>query len=216
MKQKLIITAALLISAFTTFSQNRTSYGLSLGYDQNMFYDQNLSGSVSNEIPDFNIEGHINYHFGEKMILRTELRYSNLSFQKDYTLGADTDDLDITKLASNNIGFTPHFDYKLFSVGKLDMYSSLGLRFEFTFDDFYRSYTNNGDKMNADYFNTYFEEHTKTMFGATVGLLLKMNLGENTSLTLSPEYASYFSSYYVENKMALQRISANIGLEWRF
>lgn len=216
MKQKLIITAVLLISAFTTFSQNRTSFGVSLGYDQNMYYDQYLSGTVSNEIPDFSIGGNINYHFGEKMILRTELKYSNLSFQKDYSIGTDADDLDITKLASNNIGIIPHFDYKLFSIGKLDLYSSVGLRFEITFDDFYRSYTNAGDRMNADYFNTYFEEHSQSMFGATVGFLFKMNLGENTALTLSPEYTSYFSEFYDENQMALQRASVNLGLEWRF
>lgn len=216
MKQKLFITAVLLISAMTTFSQNSTSFGVNVGYDQNMYLNSNLLGTVSNELPDISIGADITYYIGEKMRLRTELRYSNISFQKEYAKGIDDDNLGVTKLATNNIGLVPHFDYKLFSLGKLDLYSTAGLRFEITLDDYYRSYTVAGERMSQDYYNSYFEKHASTMLGATAGFLFKLNLGENTALTLSPEYTGYFWKYYDKNDKALQRASLNIGLEWKF
>ena len=216
MKQKLFITAVLLISALATFSQNSSSFGVNVGYDQNMFITSNLEGNVTNELPDMSIGANLIYGFGEKVRLRAELRYSNISYTQNYLKpSTDVDNVELSKITANNIGIVPHLDYKLFNLGKMDVYATAGLRYEFNLGDYVRTYTYAGDLFGTDYTPTT-ETHAKSMMGATLGFLFKVNVSEKAALTLSPEYTSYFWKYYDQNEMAFQRASLNFGFEWRF
>ena len=216
MKQKLFITAVLLISAISTFSQTGTSFGLNFGYDSNMYHTKNLSGVVSNEIPDFSIGGNLIYDLGEKSRLRVELRYSNISYTQHYDYpSSNLNNLELSKITANNIGIVPHFDYTLFSLGKLDVLGTAGLRFEIDLGNYVRSYTYAGDLTDYDH-TPSSEVHSKAMLGATAGLLFKLNVGDNAAITLSPEYTSFFGQYFDQNQTVLQRFSGNLGFEWRF
>ncbi len=223
MNYKKLLVFGFVILSYVGFSQNDVSIGFSGGYDYNYGHMLNpRNGINSNAIPDFNVGADISWYLGERIRIRAELRYTNFSFTRDLQIPQNGNDKNMknTILTVNNLDFAPHFDFRLFSLKKLDCYITAGLKAEFNIGDYARSYTYGGEKSNYDSYITdrYNGQtgHINTLAGAVGGLILKYNVNEQLGITLKPEYTSFFNYFYDQNDMPLQRGSLNVGLEWRF
>ena len=215
MNTKLTVLVMLMIVSLRGLSQSEMSFGITTGYDQNYCLFQDLPDETFNQVPDFNIGANVAWYLGERIRVRGEVKYVNLSFTRNFsTLEAD-DNIDFTKLSVNNINLNPRFDYRLFSLKKFDCYFTTGLRFEFTLGDLVRTYNYAGENLDTDYIGIG-EKHASAMAGATGGFIFKYNFTPEFAFTLTPEYTSFFSEFYQRNNMALQRASLNIGFEWAF
>ena len=180
----------------------------------NTHYLGDLRKLNTNEFPDFSGGVNLIYYLGEKFRLRAETDYSNISFTRDYQTDAAVDNnVALTKMSINNISLNPHVDYRLFSLGSLDLYASAGLRFEFTLSDWQRTYNQAGDLLDGKYL---LDEINPGQAGGTGGLILKYNISDNWGIQIAPEYTYYFRPLFSLNEYNLQRFSLKAGVEWRF
>lgn len=213
MKQIFIFFFACLLSV-TAFSQSKFAVSFQGAYDQNSNYLEDLKKLNTNEIPDFSGGVNLIYYLGKKFRLRAESDYSNISFTRDYQTDASIDkNVGLTKMSINNISLNPHVDYKIFSLGQLDLYGSAGLRFEFTLSDWQRTYNQAGDLLSGKYL---LDEINPGEIGGTGGLILKYNISEHLGIQVAPEYTYYFRPLFTMNDNNLQRLSLKAGIEWRF
>lgn len=215
MNYRLAVFVVLMIVSLRGLTQTKMSFGITTGYDQNYCLFQDLPDETINQLPDFNIGADIAWYLGERIRVRGEVKYVNISFARNFSNPVADNNIDFSKLAVNNINFNPRFDYRLFSLKKLDLYMTTGLRFEFSMGDYIRTFNYAGENLDTDYLGIG-EKHASTMAGATGGFILKYNFTPDFALTLSPEYTSFFSEFYQMNNMSLQRASLNIGFEWSF
>ncbi|MFA9388434.1 MAG: outer membrane beta-barrel protein [Prolixibacteraceae bacterium] len=212
MKNTLLIVALLI--AMTGFSQSKFAISLNGAFDQNNHHLTDLRKLNTNEMADFSGGVNLIYYLGEKFRLRAEMEYSNVSFSRDYqTDPTVAKNVAYTNIAMNNLSLNPHLDYKLFSLSKLDVYASGGVRFEFGFYEWQNSFNQGGDLLSGKYIN---EVQTGGNSGAIGGLSFKYNLTEHLGLNFSPEYTYFFKPFYTANEFNFQRISMKAGLEWRF
>lgn len=213
MKQIFLFIFLFLFTA-TGFSQSKLALSFQGGYDQNLNYLGDLKKLNTNELPDFSGGVNLIYYMGKKFRLRVESDYSNISFTRDYQTDQSIENnVALTKMAINNISLNPHVDYKLVSLGNLDLYGSAGLRFEFTITDWQRTFNQAGELLSGKYL---LDEINPGQAGGTGGLILKYNLSEHLGVQLAPEYTYYFRPLFGTNDNNLQRFSVKAGLEWRF
>ncbi|MDA3879847.1 MAG: outer membrane beta-barrel protein [Prolixibacteraceae bacterium] len=218
---KRIALVLMILTAFTlgANSQNKMTLGVNAGYDYNAAYLVDIDGATNlNQIPDFNVGVDVGLEFGERIRARVELKYVNISFERDFDYSINDLDVSNTKFVANNINFNPRFDYRLFSIKNFDTYFTTGMRLEFTAGDYIRTYNNAGDKVDdLKYFGgggRYV--HKSAMAGVIGGFIFKYNVNSNLGITVSPEYTSFLTRFYEENDWAMQRANLNIGIEWTF
>lgn len=172
MNYKLVVLAMLMIVSLRGLSQTKMSVGVTTGYDQNYCLFQDLPYETLNQLPDFNVGVDVAWYLGERIRLRGEVKYVNISFTRNFSNPVADYNIDFTKLAVNNLNFNPRFDYRLFSLKKLDFYLTTGLRFEFSMGDYIRTYNYAGDNLDTDYVGIG-EKHATAMAGATGGFIFK-------------------------------------------
>ncbi len=218
MNSKIVLLVILMIASVKVFSQDKMTFGVNFGYDYNDKYLENLDGAENvNELPDFNIGVDVGIELTERIRVRGELKYVNLSFTRDFSYPVEETNIDQTKLSVNLIGFNPRFDYRLFSLGDFDTYFSTGMRLEFSSGDYIRTFTNDGEKSDDNkHIGNGKYVHKSTMAGVVGGFIFKYNINQNLGITIMPEYTSFLSRFYNDNQTSLQRANVNIGIEWTF
>jgi hypothetical protein len=149
------------------------------------------------------------------MRVRLDLHYANIGFTRNYNSDRSNPlNIDISKIAISNLDLSPKFEYRLVSLGKLDLFASAGFKFEFALGKYERCYLVNGKLSDQQHVDK--SEFTQTQAGAVGGLVFKYNLNEFTAITLSPEYNYFFDKFSSRNDYVMQRTSVNLGVEWRF
>ncbi|MCF8361134.1 MAG: outer membrane beta-barrel protein [Prolixibacteraceae bacterium] len=218
MNSKIVLLVFLMIVSVKVFSQDKMTFGVNFGYDYNDNYLENLYGAENiNEIPDFNVGIDVGVELTERIRVRGELKYVNLSFTRDFSYPEAEVNIDKTKIATNFIGFNPKFDYRLFSLGNFDTYFSTGMRLEFSSGDYIRTYNYDGEKLvDTKHIGNGKYVHKSTMAGVVGGFIFKYNVNQNLGITIIPEYTSFLTRFYEQNMTSLQRANVNIGLEWTF
>lgn len=204
-----------MVVSISGLSQTKMSFGVTTGYDQNYCLFQDLPDETLNQFPDFNIGADISWYLGERIRVRGEVKYVNISYTRNFPFPEADYNIDFTKVSVNNLNFNPRFDYRLFSLKKLDFYVTSGFRFEFSTGDYIRTFNYAGENLDIDYVGVG-EKHASAMAGVTGGFIFKYNFTPDFAFTLTPEYTSFLSEFYQMNNMALQRASLNIGFEWAF
>lgn len=218
MNNKIVLLVFLMVVSVKVFSQDKMTFGVNFGYDYNDKYLENLYGAENiNEVPDFNVGIDVGVELTERIRVRGELKYVNLSFTRDFSYPEAEINIDKTKIATNFIGFNPRFDYRLFSLGNFDTYFSTGMRIEFSSGDYIRTFNYDGEKLvDTKHIGNGKYVHKSTMTGVVGGFIFKYNINQNLGITIIPEYTSFLTRFYEENMTSLQRANVNIGLEWTF
>ncbi len=218
MNNKIAILVILMIVSVKVFSQDKMTFGVNFGYDYNDKYLENIFGAKNtNEIPDFNVGVDVGVELTERIRVRGELKYVNLSFTREFSYPEKSSNIDYTKFSANFIDFNPRFDYRLFSLGNFDTYFSTGIKLEFSAGDYIRTYNYDGEKLDdMKHFGNGKYEHKSIMAGVVGGFIFKYNINQNLGITVTPEYTSFLTRFYEENQTALQRANVNIGIEWTF
>jgi hypothetical protein len=228
MKKFLLIVLVLSTLSITGFSQKDYSVAVTGGYDYNMNHLIGLGlENNTNSTPDFNIGADFSFLMGDKLRLRADIRYSNLSFNEPYT-SSNIYPKDAVRFiyAFNNLDITPRVDYRILKINKFDLYASAGLKFEFLLYKFELVELADGDFDTSD---TFKYATTGTNVGAVGGLIFKYNITPKFGVLLAPDY-TYFFDYFVPdrndyhdrqtsywfNKHYLQRLNMNVGVEWTF
>lgn len=213
MKQTITMLLVLLCFGFLGHAQSKINLGIHTGYDQNINHLLNFHGENTNAAPDFNIGFDASLYLGGRIRLRGELKYANISYTHDYGFAAEDGNIWKSKISVNNLNLNPRFDYRLFSIRDLDLYATTGLRLEFSLGSWGRSEMYGGETNQSIYFS---DEYTKAMGGAIGGFILKYNITQDWGITLNPEYTYFFREFYSQNDTEMQRMSLNLGVEWRF
>lgn len=218
--RKILLVLFFLTFTLVGFSQSNFTFGVSGGYDKTF---NHLTGlgllDTKDAFPDFNLGVDGMFNVGEKIRIRAELGYENLSYTKNWN-SESTDPTRIYKsvVSVSNLDISPRVDYKLAKSGSFDLYASAGFRFEFTLGNYERTTLANGDKLTT---NLIINTNTKTNFtqtqaGAVGGFILKYNVNPSFGITLAPDYTYFFDYYYTQNVDKMQRIRVNLGVEWKF
>jgi len=213
-KGKILMVIFSLIFSVAGYSQSTFSFGILGGYDHSFNYLTGLTNTTSASFPDFNfgVDGILN--IGEKMRIRAELKYSNMSLTRSWNFNSqDLTRFDKSVLYISNLDVCPRFDYKLLTTGKLDLYASVGFHFEFNLGNYERSTLANGDKLTT---NLISRDFTKTQAGAVGGFILRYNVNPSFGITLAPDYTCFFDKFQTKNDYIMQRAGLNLGVEWKF
>lgn len=219
--KKLLVFGFVLLS-YLGFSQNTISIGLNGGYDYNYGHLLNPRNGVNiNAFPDFNIGADVSWYLGKRVRIRGEFQYANMAFTRDlvHPYNNNDDNIKTTKLSVNRLGFSPNVDFRMFSIGKFDAYITAGLKADFNMGDFARSFTYGGEKSYNNYIDDEYgsdKGHIGTMTAALGGFIFKYNVSQNWSVTMKPQYTSFFNFFYNDNRQPLQRGSLNFGVEYSF
>jgi hypothetical protein len=200
--------------ALSGISQERYSFFFSSGYDNNMNFLSAMKYTNTNEFPDYNFGVGGAVYLNDRFRARLELKYVNMSFTRKYNFQSTTASTpDRSVLSVSNIDFNPYIDYRIFSIGKFDLYGYTGFRFEFNFGDYQKCYMLGGD---TSYKNYIENNYKKAMVGLTGGCSFNYNLNKKFALSISPEFTHFLHYFYSDNSSNLERMSVNLGVEWKF
>jgi len=227
MKKFLLIVLVLSALSIPGFSQKDYSIAVTGGYDYNMNHLIGLGlENCTNTLPDFNIGADFSFLMGDKLRLRADLRYSNISFEEPYLNSYHPLNKNAVRLvyAFNNLDISPRADYRILKIKNFDLYASAGFKFEFLLGKFELLELANGD---LDTSNTFKYATTGTNVGVVGGLIFKYNITPKIGIVLAPDYTSFFDYFapdrndYNDRESAywkhyLQRFSMNAGVEWTF
>ncbi|MBN2806855.1 MAG: hypothetical protein JXR22_09365 [Prolixibacteraceae bacterium] len=212
----MIVLMFVLIAASSTVSkaQNSFSIGMAGGVEKNLNHLYDMNETNTDYFPDFNFGVEGIYSYGDRLRFRGGLFYENMSYTREYNIMNDLPNrLDNTVLSISNLDFIPRVDFRLFSLGKLDLLASAGFHFEIFLGDYERSTLANGESYKSDYTRYVFQ---KGQVGAIGGLIFKYNVSDKVAIKLAPDYTYFFNKFYEENDKNLQRVSGTLGIEWKF
>jgi hypothetical protein len=202
------------VMSLSSYAQSNFSWGLSGGYDKTFNHFTGMNYTNTDALPDFNFGVDGILKIGDRFRLKAEVHYSNLSFTRKYNFESlDDKRIDFSNLAIHNLGLTPKIDYRLASAGKLDIYASAGVKFEFALGKYERSLRADGEQTTKNFIT---DSYKQTQIGAVGGFVFKYNLSDFTAITLMPEYTYFFDKFYSKNDFDMQRVGVNLGVEWRF
>jgi hypothetical protein len=167
--------------------------------------------------PTYNAGVDFGLRLSSKCRFRVDLRYSTMAF------GANYDASEATATTPKKfdfwmyrLGFGIRLDYRFLTIHKLDVLFTPGLTFEYRLYDYEKATYANGDEKSSNYLNNKKKDYTHTLSGATAGLIFRYNLNDHWGITLSPGYTYFFKKLYSQNAANLQRVTINLGAEWRF
>jgi hypothetical protein len=213
--KKFLITSILALSVVVSaFAEVRTSLVFHGGYNYNMNYRDAMGYTNTNALPDFNAGAQGLIYLGKRFRLGVDLEYYNISFTRKYNFINPTESsIDYTQMAINNVGANPNIDFRLFSMGKLDLYATTSLQLEFSITDYQKNTLLNGNTSTTRYIKN---DYSKFMTGANGGFILNYNISKNIALSLTPKYTYFFEPFYPRNDYDFQRLGMNFGVEWKF
>ena len=215
MKKSFLLGLFLLSVPFVSYSQSifSNSLGGGLDYNYNVYYDYNNNQKFQVN-QDFNFDVNGAFQLGNKLRLRLEVDYSNFSYGQRYYFEKPSDNTVVkSEITIHNLSLTPRVDYKLVVVNKFDVFVSSGFKFEMNLGSDEESQTSGGKVYSSSHISTDYDHF---MQGIAGGLLLKYNLSKHLSVNLAPDYSFYLQKFYDQSEGNLQRISVNLGIEWRY
>jgi hypothetical protein len=213
-KGKLLFVGLFLMFGVTGYSQSTFSLGVSGGYNKSFNHLVRMA-NTTDAFPDYNFGVDGILKINERLNVRAELHYSNLSFTQKYnTVSSDPLRYYKSKLAISYLDISPEIECRLFSIKKFDLFASTGFKFEFQMGKYERAYLANGDKSDYNYISDV--EYTTTQAGVVGGLVAKYNVTQYMAFTLKPEYTYFFHEFYSKNDYNMQRVGVNLGVEWKF
>lgn len=215
MNRKLIFIIPILLLSVKGFSQIQYSIGFKTSLDKQYFIYQDLRGNNYDKFPDFSVGTDVSFYLTDRIRLRSELKYTNVSYTRDWgNNNSLLTNINYSKMQINNLNINPYFDYRLFSLGKaLDVYYTFGMKLEFSIGDRQRAFTYEGKKLDNYYI---LDEHKSALLGSGTGLIFKYNINDNLGITLFPEASIFYGEYYEKNNWHYVRSSVNLGFEWNF
>lgn len=200
--------------ALAAKAQQKFALSIHGGYDINKNHLIDLQKLNTNESPDFGAGFNAIFYVREKLRIRAELEYSNISFTRDYqTDPSQPNNIAKTNVAINNIGVNPHLDYKLISWSGFELYAGGGFRFEFKQTAWQRTFNHAGNKLNGNYFRDILNPGQVGLVGSLIG---RYSLGDHAAIFLAPEYTYFLRPLFGLNDHLFQRTSFKLGYEWRF
>jgi hypothetical protein len=214
LKGKLLLVIFFLVFAISGYSQSTFSLGVSGGYNKSFNHLVRML-NTTDAFPDYNFGVDGILKINDRLNVRAEMHYSNLSFTQKYnTVSSDPLRYYQSKLAISYLDISPKIECRLFSIKKFDLFASTGFQFEFQMGKYERAYLANGDKSDNDYISNV--DYTTTQAGVVGGLVAKYNVTQFMAITLKPEYTYFFDEFYSKNNYNMQRVGLNLGVEWKF
>jgi opacity protein-like surface antigen len=197
--------------AVSGFSQSRFFVGLNGGLDfySNKYYSKNEYRKFEDGKTDFSAGLDLGYRFSDKARFRLGFNYNEYLFgERPETPG----DIVKSEMTLRNLDIIPRLDFRVWSLKKLELFLSPGLRLAYTLEGDEKSFRSNGTISDLHYMNQKYKDK---MSGLVGGALLKYNFTKHLGAVLSPDYTFFFDKLYDKNDGNLQRFSVNLGLEWR-
>jgi hypothetical protein len=198
------------------------SLGISGGIDYNYnTYYTNGSSNYSDKYvvtPTYNARADFGLRMGNRCRLRVELNYATMAFGANYQASGEVTSTAPEKVVLwfYRLGFTGRLDFRFLTIHKLDVLFTPGLTFEYRLYQYEKAtYTNGGEK-STNYLYSKDIDYTHKLSGAVGGFIFRYNLNNHWGITLSPEYTYFFKKLYSQNAANLQRVSINLGAEWKF
>jgi hypothetical protein len=190
--------------------ENEVFLGINFGIDYNM----NAYGSTPNTTENYEYYGiKPQYNFGidgsfkltRRIRPRVEFRYVNVKYGIDMTNANSPSTAGHTVVNVSYFGFNWHVDYLFIDTKKFQAFVSPGLKLEF------KSQTN----LSTGHWNTIELRHPKSIAGGALTMIFKYNITPRFGLTLSPEYTYFCRRFAAGNDKQYQRVSTNLGIEFR-
>jgi len=105
------------------------------------------------------------------------------------------------------VGSNLHFDYLVYHINKFEIFASPAITYERILSYVISTY-------NLNVFNDI--NPPRKIAGGTFSFILKYNITEKIGITLVPEYTRFFREFYLYNGKPYERLSTNLGLEFKF
>jgi len=115
----------------------------------------------------------------------------------------------------NNFDINFHLDYLWFSVKKLDVYVSPGLKYEYVIGNYLHTFLTDGPSTSTNW-NILTPVFPRDIGAGVVSMIFKYNIAKHVGFTLTPEYTLFWRDYVSGNNALYQRLSLNAGFEFRF
>lgn len=214
----LFILAAIAYFASAQDNNNRFSIGISGGINSNMNAYRFEANTYGNEFINGDKLFNIGLDFGimatQKLRPRIEFKYVKMNYSADWVnTGFTTNKESVVTLF--NINTTLHLDYLMLNKGKLQFFISPGVKWEFNYDREVKNIKTDGT-YNYNNYNNIINECPENILGGTVTAIVKYNIYKGIGITLAPEYTMFFTKFDTGNDKPYQRVSANIGVEFKF
>lgn len=200
------------LCATSAFPQSRFFVNLNGGIDSNSnkYYAKNGYEKFENGKTDFNAGLDLGYRFSDKARFRLGFNFNEYSYgERPVTAG----DIVESEMTLSNLDIIPRFDFRIWSLKKLELFFSPGIRLEYTLEGNQESLRSDGTISDHNYIKSDYKDK---MSGFVGGALLKYNVTKHLGAVLSPDYTFFFDKLYDKNEGNLQRFSVNLGVEWRF
>jgi len=214
----LIAVTVMVIFTAPVYSQVNPFIDLSGGYDYNLnkYYNKYVYEKFEGKT-DFNAGVALGVTLGKRVRFRTGVNYAQFTYGQYYPSGFLTDNAGISytesEMTIHCINLNPRLDGRLLTIKKIDLYITAGYRFEWVVDDDEESIKSDGATTSSHYLDKNFK---KSNGGPFVGFIVKYNAGKHLGITFEPLYTYYLKELYYQNDGNLQRLSANIGIEYTF
>ncbi|MBN2275895.1 MAG: hypothetical protein JXR41_04575 [Bacteroidales bacterium] len=210
---KLPVLFILLFFVVPGYAQVNPFISLGGGYDYNLnkYYDENNYTGFEGH-SDFNAGLHLGTTLGKRIRFRTSVNYAQFTYGRNPM----NEQLYISEstMRISNINLNPMLDGCLFLSDKFNLYLYAGYRFEWVVDSYEESIVRETGKTK----DTRYIDRNYTTFnnGPLGGIILKYKAGKHLAFTFEPGFTYFLKEFYYQNDGNLQRISANIGIEWQF
>jgi|GEM_PF-2134308 len=194
-----------------------------LGISSGIDYDINAYRTSTDENgftfdkrnPHFNIGGYLGVMVTPKFRPRLEMKYVRTSYEQNWDQSQYPDFIKTT-VKLGNLDLNLHFDYLVYNTEKWHVFISPALKCEFMSGEDYNTTKSNGDDDSNDKFKTLEERYPKSIAGGALSAIFKYDINKKVGLTFTPDYTYFFRKYQRVNSGAYQRLSFNVGLEFRF
>jgi hypothetical protein len=214
--RRLLAAVIVLFLVTPSFSQVDPFINLGAGYDYNLnkYYELNQWNLV-NGMTDFNAGGDFGLQLGKGARFHATFKYVQFTYGQTNTDPSEF--LSEIKIRIGSLSLTPALDVRLWSHKKLDLYVTAGYLMEWVVDLKETNQLKDGSTSNTLYKKVIDVNYTNFVNGPTGGVLLKYNINKNWGVTFGPGYTYFLNKFYDKKDLAnLQRISANIGVEYLF
>lgn len=166
-------------------------------------------GKYFDNNPRYNIGADFGLQVSKKWRPRLELRYVNVKYGIDWT-GVDVSLRGNPTQTIQNINYFDinlRIDYLLLSIKKFQFFVSPAFKYEF-------------ETGSAFVFNRVSNDVILHQPSSIIGLggsaILKYNITPNWGITVTPEYTFFTHGFATGNSKPYERLSTNIGFEYKF
>ncbi|MBN1414639.1 MAG: outer membrane beta-barrel protein [Bacteroidales bacterium] len=214
--QRLISTCVIALFIAPVYSQVRPFINLNIGYDYNINkYYSGYGYEKFEGTTDFNAGLNAGITLGKRVRFRVGFNYVQFTYgEKPIPTSTEIGLYTEASMRISSLNVLPSLDCRLVSANKFDFYLSAGYHIEWVADHYQST------KLTDDGWTSKFKfidpDYTKTYTGPTGAIIVKYNLGKHLGITLEPRYTYFLKELYYRNDGVLQRISCNLGVEYKF